>query len=378
MRKRVDLDSFEMKILLITSHLKVGGIPVYTVTLANHLSKRGHKVFVASSGGVLKSELSSGVVHIDVPLDTKSVISPKVWMTALKLRSFIKREGMDIIHAQTRVAHFTAHILSRMTGAPYIVTWHGFYRPHFFRKFLPCWGDRTIAISEAVARNLREAFGRDNAKIRVVLNGIDLDKFRAEDYGAKAGEIRVKYGLKDAPIVGIVSRLSSEKGHMVLLEAFGKLLDNVPDAQLIIVGDGRMRDELEEKARQIGIERSVFFFGQVLNVAEFLAITDVFVRPSIIEGFGLGVVEAMMMRCPVVASDLSEFRQILDDGKAGLLVRTGDADSLKEALLKLLRDPASARSLGRAGYERALKNFSAERLASDTENIYKEAIRERT
>lgn len=369
---------FGMKILLITSHLKVGGIPVYTVTLANYLSKRGHRVFVASGGGELRSELSSGVAHIDVPLDTKSVLSPKIWMAILRLRSLIKKERIDIIHAQTRVAHFTAHILSRMTGAPYVVTWHGFYRPHFFRKLLPCWGEMTIAISEAVSRNLREAFGRDNMKIRVVLNGIDRDKFRADDYRKKAGEIRLKYGLKDAPIVGIVSRLSPEKGHMVLLEAFGKLLDNIPAAQLIIVGDGRIRDELEKKARQIGIERSVFFFGQVLNVAEFLAITYVFVRPSIIEGFGLGVVEAMMMRCPVVASDLSEFRQILDDGKAGLLVRTGDADSLKEALLKLLRDPAFASDLGGAGYERALENFSAERLAYDTEKIYKEAIRERT
>jgi len=366
-----------MKILLLTSHLKIGGIPVYTVTLADHLCKKGHKVFVASNGGELKVGLSSEVVHVDVPLYTKSVLSPKVWIAVFKLRRLIKNEGIDIIHAQTRVAHFTAHVLSRMTGAPYIVTWHGFYRPHFFRKLLPCWGDRTIAISEAVAQNLREAFGRDNAKIRVVLNGIDRDKFRAEDHETKIHEIRTKYGLKDAPVVGIVSRLSPEKGHMVLLEAFGKLLNDLPAAQLIIIGDGRTRSELEKKAGQLGIEKSVFFFGQILNVAEFLAIMDVFVRPSIIEGFGLGVVEAMMMRRPVVASDLSEFRQILDDGKAGLLVRPGDSASLKDALLKLLRDPAFARGLGMAGYEYAVKNFSAERVASDIENIYKEAVNER-
>ena len=366
-----------MKVLLITSHLKVGGIPVYTVTLANHLRKRGHDVFVASGGGELKSELSSGVVHIDVPLDTKSVLSPKIWITVLRLRRLIKKERMDIIHAQTRVAHFTAHILSGMTGAPYIVTWHGFYRPHFFRKLLPCWGDRTIAISEAVAQNLREAFGRDDTKIRVVLNGIDRDKFRPDDYETRICGIRAKYGLKDAPIVGIVSRLAPEKGHMILLEAFGKLLDDLPDAQLIIIGDGRTRGELEKKAGRLGIEKSVFFFGRILNVAEFLAIMDVFVRPSTIEGFGLGVVEAMMMRRPVVASDLSEFRQILDDGKAGLLVRTGDSGSLKDALLRLLRDPVFARGLGMAGYEYAVKNFSADRVASDIEDIYKKAVHER-
>lgn len=363
--------------MLITSHLKIGGIPVYTVTLANHLCKKGHKVFIASGAGELKSELSSEVVHVEAALYTKSVLSPKIWIAVFNLRRLIKNEGMNIIHAQTRVAHFTAYVLSRMTGVPYVVTWHGFYRPHFFRKFLPCWGDRTIAISEAVAQNLREAFGRDDTKIRVVLNGINRDKFRAEDYETKTREIRTKYGLKDAPIVGIVSRLAPEKGHIILLEAFGKLLNDIPAAQLIIIGDGRTRGELEKKARQLGIERLVFFFGQILNVAEFLAIMDVFVRPSIIEGFGLGVVEAMMMRRPVVASDLSEFRQILDDGKAGLLVRPGDSASLKDALLRLLRDPAFARNLGMAGYEYAVKNFSAERVASDIENIYKEAVNER-
>jgi glycosyltransferase involved in cell wall biosynthesis len=367
-----------MNILLITSHLKIGGIPVYTVTLADYLCRKGHKVFLASGGGELKGGLPSGVVHIDVPLDTKSVLSPKIWIAALKLRSVIRKERIDIIHAQTRVAHFTAHILSKMTGIPYVVTWHGFYRPHFFRKFLPCWGDRTIAISEAVAKDLREAFGRDNTKIRVVLNGIDRDRFRTEDHETKIREIRARYGLKDAPTVGIVSRLAPEKGHMVLLEAFGRLLKDIPAAQLIIIGDGRIRGGLERRARQLGIERSVFFFGQMLNVAEFLAIMDVFVRPSITEGFGLGVVEAMMMRRPVVASDLSEFRQILDDGKAGLLVRRGDSASLKDALLKLLRDPAFAKALGNAGREYAIRNFSAERVASDIEGIYKEALHERT
>lgn len=367
-----------MKILLITSHLKIGGIPVYTTTLANHLRKNGHKIFVASSGGELRAELSSEIVHINVPLSTKSVLSPKVWVAVFKLRRLIKDESIDIIHAQTRVAHFTAHILSKTTGVPYVVTWHGFYRPHLFRKFLPCWGNRTIAISDAVAQNLKEAFGRDDAKIRVVLNGIDGDKFRAEDYEANRSQIRARYGLNDAPVIGIVSRLAPEKGHMVLLEAFAGLLGDIPTAQLIIIGDGKIRGELERKTEQLGIKRSVFFFGQILNVAEFLAIMDVFVRPSTVEGFGLGVVEAMMMHRPVVTSDLSEFRQILDGGKAGLLVKPGNSASLKDALSKLLCEPAFAGDLGRAGYEYAVKNFSAERMTSDIENIYKEVVHERT
>ena len=136
-----------MRILLLTTHLRIGGIGVYTVTLANALQKMGHIVFVASSGGELEKELLPEIKKARIPMGTKSIVSPKITATIYRLWELIKEEEIDIIHAQTRVAQFAACMLTSMTKVPYVATWHGFYRPHFFRKVLPCWGALTIAIS---------------------------------------------------------------------------------------------------------------------------------------------------------------------------------------------------------------------------------------
>lgn len=363
-----------MRILLLTNHLNIGGIPVYTVTLANYLCKKGHSVYVASDGGVFDRELHSNVRRIKVALNTKSAISIKVWLTVLKLRRFIKDENIEVIHAQTRVTQFAAHFLSRLTGIPYVVTWHGFYRPHFFRKFFPCWGKRTIAISKTVFRHLVDVFRRDEDKVRLIFNGIDTSKF-VNDYSANEREdIKRRYGLKDGPIIGIISRLAPEKGHAYLIEAFKELLVGIPDAQLIIIGDGKLRSELKRRVRELGIENAVYFFGETLNTKEFLGIMDVFTRPSIEEGFGLAVVEAMLMGLPIVATDVGGFKSILGQGKFGILVPPKDSVALKEAFVHVLTDSERAKNLGEAARVYAIENFSADRMAEKVEAVYKEVI----
>lgn len=365
-----------MKILLITSHLKIGGIPVYTVTLANHLCKKGHGVFVASSGGELKDELSSEIVHIDVPLETHSVLSPKIWLAVFRLRGLIKKEKIDIMHTHTRVAHFTAHILSKMTGVPYVVTWHGFYRPHFFRKLMPCWGERTIAISKSVARHLVDDFKREEAKVRLVFNGVDASKFRNDYTEAQKRDIKKRYGLKDGPVVGIICRLAGDKGHAFLVEAFKGVVSQVPEAQLVIVGEGKLKDTLKSRVARLGIGDSVHFFDGTLNPREFLAVMDVFTRPSIEEGFGIAVVEAMLMGVPVVATNVGGFKSILNEGEFGILVEPKDVSGLKDAIVKMLTDRAFAEKIAAAAQRHAALNFSAEKMAARIEDVYTEVVKE--
>ncbi len=365
-----------MKILIVTSHLKIGGIGVYTVTLANCLKRRGHEVFVASSGGELEGELLPEISKIRISLSAKSVLNPKVWQAAFKLRNLVKSEGIEIMHAQTRVAQFASHLVSKKTGVPYVVTWHGFYRPHFFRKVLPFWGDMTIAISRTVFRNLVDVFKREKSKVRLIFNGVDTAKFRDDYSQTQKEDIRNKYGLGKGPVVGIISRLSPEKGHTYLLDAFKDLLIKIPDAQLVIVGGGRLKAELKEKSAALGIEKSVYFFGETLKTREFLAIMDVFTRPSIREGFGLGVVEAMLMGLPVVSTDVGGFKSILDHGKLGFLVEPRNPAELREALFNVLSDRARAKEMGKVGKEYAAANFSAEKMTAQVEEVYKEVLNE--
>ncbi|MFA5165023.1 MAG: glycosyltransferase family 4 protein [Candidatus Omnitrophota bacterium] len=365
-----------MNILLVTTHMRMGGVGVYTVTLANRLQAAGNRVFVASSGGGLAGELAPGIVKLDAPLNTKSVLSPKVLASAFKLRATVKKEKIDIVHAQTRVSQAAAHLLSALTGVPYVATWHGFFRPHLLRKAFPFWGVKTIAISKPVYENLKDAFGRKEKGLRLVPNGVETDKFSVEYTPGEKKGIREKYGLGGGPVVGIISRLSGEKGHAVLIDAFGEISARFPGAQLLIIGEGRLEKDLRKKAEVLGLGDSVRFFGNTLNAREFLAIMDVFARPGLQEGFGLAIAEAMLMGVPVVSTGVGGFKEMLDDGELGVLVEPCDAASLAEAICRLLGDKALAGRIAAAARKYAAEKFSAERMARQTLEVYKEALDE--
>ena len=363
-----------MRILLLTTSLHIGGVERYTITLANALRRMGHSVFVASAGGELEKELSPEIRVVRVPLGTKSVISPKITAAVFKLQELVKEEKIEVIHAQTRVAQFAACMLSGMTKVPYVSTWHGFYRPHFFRKILPCWGEITIAISRSVYDHLKDVFKRDEKKIRMIYNGLDVLRFVHVYTAQEKSEIRKRYKLKEGPVIGIIARLSEEKGHMILLEAFRDLLNDIRGAQLLIVGEGRIGNKIKARVSDLGIGDNVYFCGSTLSTHDFLAVMDVFVRPSTIEGFGLTLVEAMLMGVPVVSTDVGDFKTMLDAGEVGVLADPPDAPHLKEAIKRILTDGELAGRIKAAARKYAESHFSADRMAQEVEKVYREVI----
>jgi glycosyltransferase involved in cell wall biosynthesis len=366
-----------MNILIVTTHMRMGGVGVYTATLANRLQKAGNRVFVASAGGDLEKELSPGVEKIRVSLDTKSVLSPKVLAAALRLSAgVVKKEKIDIVHAQTRVSQAAAHLISFFTSVPYVATWHGFFRAHFLRRSFPFWGKKTIAISKPVYDNLRDVFGRKEGDLRLVLNGVETDKFSREYTPEEKKKIKKTFGVfGDGPVIGIISRLSEEKGHSILIDAFRQISGRFPGAQLLIIGEGRLEGELKKTAEGYGLGGSVRFFGNTLNAREFLAIMDVFARPGLQEGFGLAVVEAMLMGVPVVSTGVGGFREMLNDRELGVLVpEPCDQAHLAAAISRVLEDKGLAQRIRVAAKVYAEANFSAGRMAEQTLEVYKEIL----
>jgi glycosyltransferase involved in cell wall biosynthesis len=239
---------------------------------------------------------------------------------------------------------------------------------------------RTIAISKPVYENLRDVFGRKEDCLRLVLNGVETDKFIREYTLAEKDEIKKKFGMGCGmgcgPIIGIISRLSAEKGHAILIDAFREISVRFPGAQLLIVGEGRLEEELKKRAEGHGLGDSVRFFGNTLNAGDFLAIMDVFARPGLQEGFGLAMAEAMLMGVPVVSTGVGGFREMLDGGELGVLVEPCDAAHLAGAISRVLDDKDLAQRIKAAAKRYALTNFSAERMARQTLEVYKEALDE--
>ena len=155
-----------MKILLLTTHLNIGGISTYVLSLAKALKAKGHDVFVASSGGTLVAELTTGgVSHLKIDIRTKSEISPKVFKAIFDIYRIAKRLDIDVIHAQTRVTQVVGFFASRLCRKKLVTTCHGFFRKNIGRTLFPGWGDRVIAISEAVQEHLVKDFHVKKSRI---------------------------------------------------------------------------------------------------------------------------------------------------------------------------------------------------------------------
>lgn len=365
-----------MNILYLTNHFDTGGISSYVLALAQGLKARGHNVYVACQEGVLLGRLAAeGIGYVAVPTRTKSELHfPRIAAGLARLRRFAKASDIHIAHSNTRVTQVLASLLERMTGVPHVHTCHGFFKKRLSRRLFPCWGQRVIAVSEAVKEHLEHDFGVPQEKIRVIHNGIDLERFRQRSPAFKS-ELKKSLGLGEGPVIGVIARLSDVKGHRYLIEAMPRLLQRFPAAQLLIVGEGKMKQELLRLVRTLGIGEKVFFMPSVSDASDILPVMDVFVLPSLKEGLGLSLMEAMAQGVSVVGSDVGGIKDLIDNGTNGLLVAPADPAGIAEAVCRLLGDAATRELFGSNAREFIRRNFPREKMSLETEKVYLECAR---
>ncbi len=364
-----------MNILFLTNHLNVGGITSYIFSLSKSLKTKGHNVYLASSGGdSLTRFTEQGIIYIPIPIRTKSELNIfKLGVSLFKLMSHIKEKDIDIIHSNTRVTQVLGCLLERYTHKTHITTCHGFFTRRFFRRLFPCWGSKVIAISESVREHLIGDFCVRPENISLVYNGIDLERLKLR-YAQSRDEVKLKFCLGNGPVVGIVARLSDVKGHIFLIRAIKLVLDKIPDVQLLIVGEGRMQKKLERLAEELQIARNVFFIPKVNNIQDALYVMDLFVMPSLKEGLGLGLMEAMAWGKAVIGSRVGGIKNLIRHGYNGLLVRPADVEQLCSSIIELLEDPVKASILGNNARLFIAENFSLEKMVSETEKVYRECL----
>jgi glycosyltransferase involved in cell wall biosynthesis len=230
-----------------------------------------------------------------------------------------------------------------------------------------------IAISEQVKDHLISDFKLREDKIRVVNNGIDVKKFSPQAL-KDISRPGAGFGLKSGPVIGIVARLSDVKGHIYLIRAMEIILKTFPHAQLLIVGEGKMERELRALTDELKIKESVLFIPETKDTREILASMDVFVMPSLKEGLGLALMEAMSSGLAVVGTDVGGIRSLIFDGQTGILVQPQDSMGLASAITALLQDPHRRETLGRNARDFIAANFSQEKMADETERVYRECV----
>ncbi|MFC1806800.1 glycosyltransferase family 4 protein [Candidatus Omnitrophota bacterium] len=367
-----------MKVLLLATRLNLGGIGIYTTMLAKLLSKRGINVYVASSGGELVGDLEKNKIeHIYLPIDTSAEIGPHMLISYYKLARFIRDNHIELIHAQTRVTQVLAEFLTRKRDIIFVSTCHGFFKKRFIRRFLPCWGDYTIAISDAVREHLVNDMKVVKEKVRVIYNGIDIRHFSKQYTQQDKTIIREEYGLRDnMTTIGIVARLSSVKGHKYLFSAFAQLIGKLKNLQLLVVGGG---DEsylklLKAQVKLLGIEDKVIFSGPCSDTSMPLAVIDLFCLPTLQEGMGLSILEAMAMGVPVVTSNVGGVYTLIKHKHNGYLVDPKDEHGLADAILFMLTEKESRDKMVEHSRAIARDKFSMDIMANNVIELYEEAI----
>jgi len=215
------------------------------------------------------------------------------------------------------------------------------------------FGDSAIFDSEML---------RDGRRHFAIPNCVDLEKIDVLRQANQSQDLRRRFGLSAGPVIGCVARLNAEKGQSFLLDGFAQVRQALPDAQLVLVGDGESRGELAKQVRRLELSGSVIFAGWQKPedaLTSYMAM-DVAAVPSVFEGFGLSAAEAMAFAKPVVGTCVDGLRSIVSPGETGFLVEYGDAQELADRLITLLSDSRKATEMGRAGRVRVEQHFSME------------------
>ena len=208
-------------------------------------------------------------------------------------------------------------------------------------------------------------------KVNVVHYGLEYSWLSDDDITSARLELRAELGLEaDAQLLGMVCRLTEQKGIPYALESLRRIRSDFPRAHLVIAGDGDKAAELRRLTSALGIADRVHWLGWRPDAAELMAAFDVLLVPSLWEGFGLVLLEAMARRVPVIASRVSAIPEVVLDGETGVLIETRDVDGLVQALTRLLNDRALRKYMGLLGAARLEERFSVERMVDGTIAVY--------
>lgn len=353
-----------MRILHLANHLhEIGnGIMNVAVDLACRQAELGHTVAVASAGGSYVPLVAEhGVEHFDLPQPWRHPLA--LARSALRMRELFSSWRPDIVHAHMMTGAILARTLRDQARSRLITTVHNEWQRS---SLLMGVGDRVIAVSAATAEAMRRR-GIPRRKLAVVRNGPLNSPRQAGRHPEAAGPVLAR------PSILFVGGLYQRKGVPDLIEAFASLAAVHREANLYIVGDGPDRDRFQKAARAILFADRIHFKGFQKDPNRYFRQADIFVLPSLSEPFGLVLAEAREAGCAIVASDVGGIPEVLDGGRAGILVPPGRPDRLGEALRSLLSD-TSARQAWSARARHNLGWLQTTRLAAETLAVYEAAL----
>ena len=358
-----------LHVVHVVLSLNVGGLERNVVNQVREGQKLGQRVSVLclDEPGVLAPRVEA-LGALLTALGRPAGLRPDM---VARTRRALAELKPDVVHTHQLATLLYGGAAARLLRAPLVVHTEHTREPYATRLKTRLLGqlagnfcDVFYCLTEDLARHVRDSRVVSGRKIRTIHNGIDVSDFTEAPRGARC--VREELGIPaSAPVIGTVGRQNAVKRQDVLLRAFAEVRRQKPDAHLVLVGDGPLRDELRGLAADLGLNGSVHFAGSQPHSGPYLRAMDVFALTSRSEGMPQAALEASVVGVPIVASRVGGIPELIQDGRTGLLIPAGDHAAFAEAFLKLLRDRELARTLSEAGRERVLRTFHVGRMAAD-------------
>jgi glycosyltransferase involved in cell wall biosynthesis len=346
-----------LRVVAVIARINVGGPAVNVLLTAARLDPNLHDTHVVC-GRVAPAEGDMG--HLAQSLGVQPIVIRQLgpalhpwndFISLVRLYRLMRRMRPDIVHTHTAKAGFVGRLAARLAGVPVIVhTYHGhvlrgYFGPLKSRIFLGLerraarWSQCVLALTEGLRRDLAETFHVTTAdRIRVVPLGLDLEPFT--ETARRSGRFRASIGVAcDAPLVGIVGRLTAVKDHDLFVRAAAEIARERPAARFVVVGDGELRAVIGRQVEALGLESAFTFTGWRRDMPSIYSDLDITVISSRNEGTPVTAIEALASGCPVVATAVGGVPELLEHGALGRLVASREAAELAAAILAELTHP---------------------------------------
>lgn len=365
-----------IKICFVIDTLGIGGTEKQLIEIINNLDPAKFRTYlVCLRDSEMFKNLNSNCIKL--LLDVKSFKTINALKKILQFRSFLINEKIDIVQAFFIDANIIAIISARLAGVKKIISsrrdmgyWYSKNKLSLFR-FINRFVDRFLVNSEAIKANLSKIEKISEDKIDVIYNGISLEYFNKTNFSNVS---KLKHDLKipdNNIVIGCLANLNRiVKRVDVFIKASAIVSQSVENISFLIIGDGCLRNELNELAKNLNVSDKIIFAGQRNDIASLLQIIDIGVLTSDSEGFSNSIMEYMAAGIPTVATDVGGNRELIDDNTDGFLVPPDNPQFIADAILKLINDEKLRVSMGNSSKQKVLQKFSLEKMIKNLENYY--------
>lgn len=379
-----------VRLLWLIDSLTVGGAEALVIPFARRLDRKRFELIVCSLSTIAGNPIEQRLREDGVSVVNLGARSLRDLVAFRRLEKLVRDERIDLVHAHLTYSAIWSALLSRRTGVPSVASLHvapaatrseqttrrqkiaTTVRDRLMRFVVNRWSSRVIMVSAALRDDYLAGGGIRRSMIRVVHNGIELERFRRDPAETRSALVQAFDLPAQAQIVVAVSVLREGKGIDVLLDA----APHVPAAYFLIVGDGPKADEWRQLATRNGIEGRIRWAGYRKDVDALLAGCDLFAHASLGDAFPTVLLEAMGAGLPVVASTVGGIPEIVERGITGLLVPPGNANELATAMTHLLSDRDRSRDMGERARATAAQQFSIEAWIARLTSVYGEVLHE--